>query len=406
MASNPVKTPTGVEINGKLLRIVFHYKAKRCRESLGLMPTKQNIAFAKQKREAILYEIKMGTFNYAAHFPNSIHASGLIKSKELKLLADEYLRLKQPDIRGTTYRKYLSVLKKFLQLYGENRSCETLSPRSLALYRHDLINALAARTVNRHLVTIKAFLTWLHKMEYIEKNLASVLDRVRENESETKPFSIDEMNKILSVCKQPQHHNMITLLLYTGLRSGELCALAWEDVDFEARTLLVRRSTYDIRGLKTTKTDKERVVDLLPPAIEALKKQRMLTYLYPAKTHKVELRDKSFRKDKIRFVFNPKVVRHQKGSDYDYYGKRSLGKIWLELCTKANVEYRNQYQLRHTYASWMITHANVNVSYLAKQMGHANINMIAKVYGKWLIESNKKESDRVWEELKKSQTTA
>ncbi|EGR1036682.1 integrase [Vibrio cholerae] len=68
---------------------------------------------------------------------------------------------------------------------------------------------------------------------------------------------------------------------------------------------------------------------------------------------------------------------------------------------KRGVRYRNQYQLRHTYASWMITHANVNVSYLAQQMGHADITMVARVYGKWLVESNKKESERVWQELEK-----
>ncbi|MFD2016911.1 integrase [Vibrio olivae] len=49
----------------------------------------------------------------------------------------------------------------------------------------------------------------------------------------------------------------------------------------------------------------------------------------------------------------------------------------------------------------MITYANVNLSYLAQQMGHKNTNMVTKVYGKWLKESNKKESERVWLELKK-----
>ncbi|ELY5207785.1 hypothetical protein SNE94_001998, partial [Vibrio cholerae] len=49
----------------------------------------------------------------------------------------------------------------------------------------------------------------------------------------------------------------------------------------------------------------------------------------------------------------------------------------------------------------MITHANVNVSYLAQQMGHADITMVARGYGKWLVESNKKESERVWQELEK-----
>lgn len=100
-------------------------------------------------------------------------------------------------------------------------------------------------------------------------------------------------------------------------------------------------------------------------------------------------------------MFNPKVVREQKVSGYDYYGKRALGRMWTALCKKGGVRYRNQYQLRHTYASWMITHANVNVSYLAQQMGHADITMVARVYGKWLVESNKKESERIWQELER-----
>ena len=43
----------------------------------------------------------------------------------------------------------------------------------------------------------------------------------------------------------------------------------------------------------------------------------------------------------------------------------------------------------------------MNINYLAKQMGHKNINMIAAIYGKWLDEANKNESARVQEDLKK-----
>nr|WP_274612288.1 integrase [Vibrio diabolicus] len=42
------------------------------------------------------------------------------------------------------------------------------------------------------------------------------------------------------------------------------------------------------------------------------------------------------------------------------------------------------------YANSSITDVNVNVSYSARQRGHSDITMVAKVYGKWL-----KESDRV-----------
>lgn len=403
MASNAGvdNLPSGVEVRGNSLRISFYYKGKRHRESLGLPPTKQNINFAKQKREAVQYEIKVGTFNYAYHFPESKHASGKPRALEISHLSELFLASKEHDIRQSTYNRYKWVLKDFTETYGANRSCDTLSPRSLTLFRQELVKGRSSKTVNNNLVTINAFLSWLHKMEYIHRDLSDVLTRVKESESDIQPFSMDEISKTLSVCHQLQHRNMVTLLVYSGIRSGELCALAWEDVDFENNTIHIRRSTYDHRGLKTTKTDKERFVDLLPPAIEALKSQRHLTYWYPANEHDVELPGKTFRREKLRFVFNPKAVREQKGSDYDYYGKRALGRIWTALCEKAGIPHRNQYQLRHTYASWTITHANVNVSYLAQQMGHADITMVAKVYGKWLKESNKKESDRVWKELQK-----
>ncbi|EKO3533816.1 site-specific integrase [Vibrio fluvialis] len=405
MASNAGvdNLPSGVEVRGNSLRISFYYKGKRHRESLGLPPTKQNINFAKQKREAVQYEIKVGTFNYAYHFPESKHASGKPRALDINHLSELFLASKEHDIRQSTYNRYKWVLKDFAEAYGANRSCDTLSPRSLTLFRQELVKGRSSKTINNNLVTINAFLSWLHKMEYIHKDLSDVLTRVKESESDIQPFSMDEISKALSVCHQLQHRNMITLLVYSGIRSGELCALAWEDVDFENNTIHIRRSTYDHRGLKTTKTDKERFVDLLPPAVEALKSQRHLTYLYPANEHDVELPGKTFRREKLRFIFNPKTVREQKGSDYDYYGKRALGRIWTTLCEKAGIPHRNQYQLRHTYASWMITHANVNVSYLAQQMGHADITMVAKVYGKWLKESNKKESDRVWNELQKAQ---
>ncbi|MGZ9899845.1 Arm DNA-binding domain-containing protein [Shewanella gaetbuli] len=402
MAPNRSLTlPTGIECHGTALRIVFYYNGKRYRESLGLEFNKQNLKFASHKRESILYEIKIGTFNYAKHFPNSKHAFGKRRAKNIEELAKLFLETKSFDVRRSTLQRYEWVLRDFCKIYGAKRSCETLSPRSLVEYRNSLAQGRVGKTINRNLVTINAFLSWLYKMEYIERDLSGILDRVKESSTDIKPFSFDEVSKALAVCYQLQHRNIFTIFAYTGIRTGELCALAWEDVDFEKRTIHIRRSTYIDRGLKTTKTDRERVVDLMPPAFDALTSQLHLTGHLPTNEYEVELPGNVIRKESLHFVFNPKVVRAQKGSEYDYYGNRGLGRIWMKLCNKAGVEYRNQYQLRHTYASWMITHANVNVSYLAQQMGHADITMVAKVYGKWLEESNKKESNRAWNELRK-----
>ena len=60
---------TGIEIHGNSIRIVFMWRKRRCRETLGLPVTKANIKHAVQLRAAVLHDIKMGTFDYARHFP-------------------------------------------------------------------------------------------------------------------------------------------------------------------------------------------------------------------------------------------------------------------------------------------------------------------------------------------------
>ncbi|MBF4448629.1 site-specific integrase, partial [Vibrio anguillarum] len=97
----------------------------------------------------------------------------------------------------------------------------------------ELVKGKTGRTINRNLVTINAFLAWLYKMEYVSRDLSKVLQRVKESEVDIQPFSMAEIDSILKHSHQLQHRNIVTLLVYSGIRSGELCALAWEDVDFE-----------------------------------------------------------------------------------------------------------------------------------------------------------------------------
>ena len=56
-----------------------------------------------------------------------------------------------------------------------------------------------------------------------------------------------------------QYRTMILLLLYTGMRRGELCGLEWKDIDFTERRLsIVRTSQYIGHGQIITKEPKTR----------------------------------------------------------------------------------------------------------------------------------------------------
>ena len=63
--------------------------------------------------------------------------------------------------------------------------------------------------------------------------------------------------------------------------------------------------------------------------------------------------------------------------------------LWQPACKRAEVEYRNPYQVRHTYASALLT-AGANPWYVASQVGHEEVEMVFRTYGKFIQEDYQK----------------
>jgi integrase len=63
--------------------------------------------------------------------------------------------------------------------------------------------------------------------------------------------------------------------------------------------------------------------------------------------------------------------------------------MWQPLCLRAGVRYRNLYQVRHTFASAELTRG-ANPWLLAQQLGHVDVEMVFKFYGKFIAEDFQK----------------
>lgn len=113
----------------------------------------------------------------------------------------------------------------------------------------------------------------------------------------------------------------------------------------------------EIEDTKTASGKRE--VKILAPALQALKAQ---------KPHTLLLGDPVFR--------NP-------GTGERWTGDQQIRDLWVRILKLAGVRYRYPYQTRHTYASMMLS-AGEHPMWVAKQMGHADWTMIAKVYGRWM----------------------
>ena len=63
--------------------------------------------------------------------------------------------------------------------------------------------------------------------------------------------------------------------------------------------------------------------------------------------------------------------------------------LWQPLCIRAGVRYRNPFQARHTWASSQLT-AGANPWYVAQQLGHVDVQMVFRIYEKFIPEDFQK----------------
>lgn len=112
----------------------------------------------------------------------------------------------------------------------------------------------------------------LYHDEIIDKNPLTRVKSLPKETREPEPFTQEEVTEILNELTG-QAKNLIQFAFYAGLRTSELIALRWQDVDFENNRVFVR-SAYVREQLKDTKTKSgKREVTLQPQAREALLNQ-------------------------------------------------------------------------------------------------------------------------------------
>ncbi|BCR05313.1 phage integrase [Desulfuromonas versatilis] len=372
-----LELPKGVTVrqhkHSASLQIYFSYRGVSCRETLKLEPTKQNIKYAANLRAEVLNRIEKETFKYSDYFPDSKRAKvfgHVVTNVTVGELLIDFIALSEKTKEASTVRGYKGVVKAHLRpLFGDVR-VRDLTPQMIRSWISGL--QLTGKTVRNILTPLRLVLEQAVNDDIIDKNpldkvvLTQLLDKkTSQSKFEVDPLSLDEINLLLSKATG-QVKNLFQFALFSGLRTSELMALQWGDIDWKKGEVKVQRAVVE-RMEKTTKTEAGvRSVVLLPPALEALKAQKPYTFLHSD------------------FVFH-----HPKKGVPWLTDKQIRESAWKPLLKKCGIRYRNPYQTRHTYASFLISQGE-NLWWIATQMGHVNTEMILKHYGKWVPDSSKK----------------
>jgi len=353
----------------KSIEIDFVYRGERCRETFKVAPTAANLKRVAQHRAAILDAIARNEFDYAVTFPNSRNrfkfascprGAGLALEKYL----EDWVANKRKQIKASTWNSYNKIVTMLtrtdmgrLLLPDLRRThvkewcrTQTCSNKWLANVQSVLRSALND-AVDDELIENNPLADW----KYQNADALKTTDDVD-------PFDANEREAILSACLNPQYRNLFEFAFWSGLRTSELVALTWDDVDWiNDRVRINKGMTQAATEAETPKTRKSvRDVKLLTPAKNALIRQKPLTFIVGGPIFR-----------------DPRSGKPWQGDEAIRQGP------WKTALKRAGVRYRRPYQTRHTYASMMLT-AGEPLGWVAQQMGHSDLNMLSRTYARWI----------------------
>ena len=305
-----------------------------------------------------------------------------------------YLTAKKENISSTTYLLYETAIQRILIPKLGHLHLDEIKP----FHVQELINFLATpsgrvdkkgeklapATIRRYLTILQSIMTMAWKQEYISSNPADTrrLEISKIVTPEVEAFSNEEIAEILQMARlEPIHiHAVIATAIYTGARRGEIAGLKWEDVDFEKRTMYIRRSVVKLVGqepeIKLPKTISSIRQMAIPQALcdvlqELKKEQDRKKALLGEKWHETGF----LFTDWCGSVMHPHTPTKQFDKFLKKYGFRHL----------------KFHGLRHSSATYLLSNG-CDIKTVSKRLGHTSIDT-TNIYVHALAKTDKAAAD-------------
>lgn len=310
------------------------------------------------------------------------HAGGT--SRTFGELCARYLH----DLKSSVEQSTFAAREKDVRLYLAP-ALGTTSLRDLkashldALYRSSIVAHLAPSSVYNIHVTARAVLNMGLRWEWVTRNVAEVASPPtvhRQDPWSPDPADVEKLTAHLCAKDSPLYV-FTELVLMTGMRPAECCAVRWMDLDLDAGMLHVNGSIE--RGMarrrKATKTNRDRWVTLDDDTVTLLRKWRA----------------------------ESGAVGDQHAGRYVFPGNKDGSVPWRPDNTNARLKTHADLvgvrvtlrDLRHYHATHLIANG-VDPVTVAGRLGHTNVARTLNVYSS-KIPANDKAAAELLRSLRK-----
>ncbi len=305
---------------------------------------------------------------------------------------DKWLEYKKSKVSILTHQCYRDGVRDAKAFFGnKDLYLQDVRPLDVQEYYNSIIKRGCKNSTlkNRHLCLHNVF-EYAVKLDLVPYNPTSRVELPKAEKHEATFYSKSELDELFKAFRDDRMELVVHIAAYYGLRRSEIIGLQWDSINFEQKTISIRRKviTYmDEEGHSKTvceenlKTQATRRTLPLIPHIE-----KMLLKKKESQEHFKKLLRGGYCKEYLNYIctddfgvlIKPEYVTTHFKKVVDKNGLRSL----------------RFHDLRHTCASLLLAN-HIPLKSIQDWLGHANFETTANIYSHLDFSSRVESADKI-----------
>jgi integrase len=306
---------------------------------------------------------------------------------------------KRPAIKRRTYDSYEDIINVQIINYKgydlSSKQIAILDDDIFQKYYNDMANKYSRATIRKNYVIVKQCLDYAKSKKHIKENyLDNVIipseDIVKVKKKEIQFLSESDMNKLYEESKRVNSEGFnfggrigepvyginayaVILIMYTGLRIGELISLKWNDIDLTNKFLYVKGSVSSIKNRdRKNENDKKYIKDETGVKTEAGYNRSI-----PLSKRAIEMIN-IISNNNPNHGLNENVFINKHGN---ILNRANVTRTLEAMLIRSNCDVKKcgLHALRHTFGSYLILH-KVDVKVVSQILGHKDVTVTYNIY--------------------------